>query len=451
MKKYDVIIIGAGPAGIIAGVTAKKQNPEKEILMITEAPKGLVPCGIPYVFHNLDDVSQNAMGPKPFVDAGGKLLIDTVVSVDVEKHLVETKEGNQYEYDKLVFSTGSQPLVPTFIQGYDLEGIEYIKKNYAYIEKLHKTAKDAKNIVVIGGGFIGAEVAEQMHLEGKATVSLIELEANCFSKAFSSEMAEIATNKLREAGVNVMTSTKVIEFVGENGKVTGVKIEGGEVIPADLVISSVGYKPNTELAKNAGARLNTIGAINVDNYGRTSLDDVYAVGDCAGTKGFITGDEDNIMLASTATAEARIMGYNMFGIRIKRCFSGTLGVFSTKIHNFSMASAGLNDNSAKAANVHYIKAEFSDVDRHPGTLKDTSKLSVRLFASATDGTILGGEVWGGNSAGEIINVISLAIHKKVSVYELISFQVGTHPLLTAAPTKYPLIKAAEGIIMKLQK
>jgi NADPH-dependent 2,4-dienoyl-CoA reductase/sulfur reductase-like enzyme len=451
MKKYDVIIIGAGPAGIIAGVTAKKQNPDKHILMITEAPKGLVPCGIPYVFNNLDEVSQNAMGPKPFVDAGGELIIDTVNSMDAESHQLKTASGESYSYEKLVFATGSQPVVPTFIPGYDLEGISYIKKNYAYIESLQKKARGAKNIVVIGGGFIGAEVAEQLHMRGDAKVSLIELEANCFSKAFSSEMAEIATEKLREAGVNVLTSTKVVEFVGESGKVAGVRIANGETLPADLIISSVGYRPNTDLAKDAGVRLNTIGAINVDNYGRSNLDDIYAVGDCAGTRGFITGSEDNIMLASTATAEARILGYNLFGIRIKRCFAGTLGVFSTKIHNFSMASAGLNDNSAKSANVHYIKAEFSDVDRHPGTLKDTSPLSVRLFASSTDGSILGGEVWGGDSAGEIINIISLAIQKKVSVYELVSFQIGTHPLLTAAPTKYPLIKAAEGIIAKLQK
>ncbi len=451
MKTYDVIIIGAGPAGIIAGVTAKKQNPEKEILMITEAPKGLVPCGIPYVFHDLDDVSQNAMGPKPFVDAGGKLVIGTVNSLDAEAHRLKTISGEEFAYDKLVFSTGSHPVVPTFIPGYNLDGVTYIKKNYAYIESLQGKVKNAKDIVVVGGGFIGAEVAEQLHMRGDTEVSLIELEKNCFSKAFSSEMAKIATDKLREAGLNVLTSTKVVEFIGESGKVTGVRLASGKIIPADLIISSVGYKPNTDLAKDAGVRLNTIGAIYVDNYGRSNLNDIYAVGDCAGTKGFITGSEDNIMLASTATAEARIMGYNLFGIQIKRCFEGTLGVFSTKIHNFSMASAGLNDNSAKAANVHYIKAEFSDVNRHPGTLKDTSPLSVRLFASSTDGSILGGEVWGGKSAGEIINIISLAIQKKVSVYELVSFQIGTHPLLTAAPTKYPLIKAAEGIIAKLKK
>jgi NADH oxidase (H2O2-forming) len=451
MKTYDVIIIGAGPAGIIAGVTAKKQNPEKQILMIAESAKGLVPCGIPYVFHSLDSVEQNAMGPKPFVDAGGELMINTVTKVDYETRTVETESGEKLKFEKLVFATGSKPMIPAFIPGYEYENIDYVKKSYAYIEKLQQKAKSSKNIVVIGGGFIGAEVAEQIHLDGTAKVTLVEIEKNCFSKAFSSEMAEIATEQLRKTGLEVLSSTRVSEFIGDNGKVSGVKLENGKIISADLVIASVGYIPNTEIAKNTGIRLNTAGAIFVDNYGRTSLDDIYAVGDCAGTIGFITGREDNIMLASTATAEARILGYNMFGIRIKRCFSGTLAVFSTEINGLSMASAGLNDNSAKQANVHYVKAEFTDVDRHPGTLKGTSSLSVKLFASTSDGAILGGEVWGGKSAGEIINIIALAIQKKATVYELVSFQIGTHPLLTAAPTKYVLIKAAEGIMAKLKK
>jgi len=103
------------------------------------------------------------------------------------------------------------------------------------------------------------------------------------------------------------------------------------------------------------------------------------------------------------------------------------------------------------ANVDFVSAKFTDVDRHPGTFEDTSPLSVKLYVSPTDGHILGGEAWGGCSAGEIINTISLAIQKGVTVYELISYQIGTHPLLTAAPTKAVLIKAAEMVISKLKR
>ncbi|MFO7790963.1 MAG: FAD-dependent oxidoreductase, partial [Bacteroidales bacterium] len=229
-----------------------------------------------------------------------------------------------------------------------------------------------------------------------------------------------------------------------------IKIDSGKEVPADMVIAAIGYRPNTELAKKTGLQLNKIGAIVADQYGRTSVKDICAAGDCAGTTGFLTGKEDTIMLASTATAEARVCGYNLFGICLKRHFAGTLGVFSTEINGMVMAAAGVNAKTAWEANVNYASAVFTDVDRHPGAFSDCSSLSVRLYVSLSDGSIIGGEVWGGKSAGEIVNTISMAIQKNVTVYELVAFQFGTHPLLTTAPTKYVLVKAAEAVINKIR-
>ncbi|OQY00327.1 MAG: pyridine nucleotide-disulfide oxidoreductase, partial [Bacteroidetes bacterium 4572_117] len=108
MKKYDVVIIGAGPAGIITGVTAKKQHPKKSMLMFKEEEKGLVPCGIPYVFHKLSGVEQNEMGPKPFIDLGGDVITEKITDVDLNSKTVKTESGDEYTYDKLVFATGSK-------------------------------------------------------------------------------------------------------------------------------------------------------------------------------------------------------------------------------------------------------------------------------------------------------------------------------------------------------
>jgi len=184
---------------------------------------------------------------------------------------------------------------------------------------------------------------------------------------------------------------------------------------------------------------------------RTQVKDVFAVGDCSEAIGFITGREDNIMLASTATAEARILGYNLFGINLIRTFSGTLSVFSTEIGGKVFASAGAIQQVAELAGIEYVCGTFEDVDRHPESLPGASKLWICLVVSPGTGLIIGGEVSGGKSAGEIINIISLAIQKGVTVYELISYQIGTHPLLTTAPTKYVLIKAAEAVIAKIKK
>ena len=449
MKNYDVIIIGSGPAGIITGVTLRKLHPEKKVLMITKSGKGLVPCGIPYIFHKLKSVEENKMGPKPFVDAGGELLVDPVTGVKTTEKKVIVESGEEYTFDKLVFATGSVPVVPSSLPGHDLENVFYIKKDYEYISRLFDKIQNLKNIVIVGGGFIGAEVAEQLAANEGKVVTLIESEANCFSKAFSPELSAIATEQVKMTGVNVKTSTMVKEIKGKDGKCEKVITSSGDAIAADAVILSIGYKPETILAKEAGLALNKMGAIIVDNYERTSIDDVCAVGDCSQTIGFLTGRQDYIMLASTATAEARVLGYNLFGIRIKKCFSGTLGVFSTKIGDLTMAAAGVNDNNGKEANVNFMTAKFSDTDRHPATLPDTSSLTLKLYFSPTDGSILGGEVWGGCSAGEIINIIGLAIQKNVTVFELVSYQFGTHPLITTAPTKPLIVKAAEAAIQMM--
>lgn len=450
MKKYDVIIIGGGPSGIITGVTGKKQNSDKSFLMIKKDEKGLVPCGIPYVFHDLDEVSQNAMGPKPFIGAGGEVLVDNVVKVDIEKKTVTTAENGDYEFEKIVFATGSEPMIPKFIKGYDLDGVKYIPKNFNYIEKLKGLTDKAENIVVVGGGFIGVEVAEQLAKYENKKVSLVEMEKYCLSRAFSDDVAAKADQILRNTKIQLLTGKKVDEIQGKDGKVTSVLINDGTEIKADLVILSIGYLPCVDLAKEAGIQLNDNNAILVDRYMRTNVKDIFAVGDCAGTRGFITGQSDNVMLASTATAEARILGYNLFDIKILRNFQGTIAVFSTEIGGFAFASAGAIEQTAKNSNISFITGEFQDVDHHPGTLPGTNKLYIKLVVCPQDGMIIGGELCGGKTVGELINVIGLAIQKRVTVFELISFQIGTHPLLTTAPTKYVLIKAAENAIAKMK-
>ncbi|MBN1821430.1 MAG: FAD-dependent oxidoreductase [Prolixibacteraceae bacterium] len=449
MKNYDVIIIGSGPAAIVTGMSAKKQYPGKSILMLAEEAKGQVPCGIPYIFHELGGPENNMMGPKPFVDAGGELIIDPAVDVDVETKNVTVGSGQAFGYDKLIFATGSHPLIPDFIKGYDLENVFYVKKSYKYITFLYNELLKKQNIVIIGGGFIGSEIAEQLAKNENKKVTLIEGEDNCLCRAFSTQLSAIATDQLRLSNVDVKTSVLVNEVLGSNGKVSGVKLKNGEILEADAVIMSIGYKPNTDIAKKAGLTLNKMGAIVVDNYERTSTPDVCAVGDCAQTTGFLTGKLDNIMLASTATAEARVLGYNLFGVKIRKNFIGTLGVFSTRINGLAMAAAGLNDKTGKQSNIDFIEAEFSDFDTHPANFCETMPITCKLYVSPSSGSILGGEAWGSKIAGTLINIIGMAIQKDVTVYELISYQFGTHPLLTAPPTKPVMIKAAEVAIAKI--
>ena len=449
MKAYDVIIIGGGPSGIITGVTAQKQNPDRSFLMIKEEELGLVPCGIPYVFHDLENVAQNKMGPAPFIKAGGQVVVDTVIDIDIKGKTLKTMSGEEMSYRKLIFATGSIPTKPTFIKGYDLKNVELIPKSYKYISGLKERIDSAKNVVVIGGGFIGAEVAEQIAKHEDKNVTLVEMQEHCLGQAFSPDFAILADENLKAVGVNVLTGNTVKELIGTDGKVQSVKLTSGEMIEADMVISAIGYKPNTDLAKRAGLQLTKNGTIRVDKFMRTDEEDVYAVGDCSQTFGFITGRTDNIMLASTATAEARILGYNLCKIGILRTFAGTLSVFSTELNGYAFASAGAIEQTAEAGGVEYVTGSFADVDRHPGALPGAKEIRIKIIVSPKNGEIIGGEIYGGKSIGEMINIIALAIQKYVTVYEMVSFQVGTHPLLTTAPTKYSLIKACEDAISKI--
>ncbi len=449
MSSYDVVVIGGGPAGIVTGLTAKKRNPEKSFLMIQKHSRGLVPCGIPYVFGALDDIAQNEMGPGPFKAAGGEVLVDTVTDLDVEAKTLSTEGGRQISYGSLVLATGSEPLIPTFLKGYDLEGVEYVRKDFEYIDGLKRRAADADSIAIIGAGFIGCEVAEQLALDGKREVHLIEAEKHCLSRAFSADFAAMADEAMRGAGVHVYTGTKAMEIRGEVGRASELVLEGGETLDVDMVISAIGYTPNTDLARKAGLRINQHGAIAKDNYMRTSAPGVYAVGDCSSTRGFITGRADSIMLASTGTAEARVLGHNLFGIGMLNTFSGTLSVFSTELGGRTFASAGAIEQTAQEANVKYVVGRFKAMDRHPGALPGASEVEIKLIVSPENGEIVGGEIVGGKAVGEMINIVSLAIQKAVTVYEMVSFQMGTHPLLTPAPTKYVLVKACEDAISKI--
>lgn len=444
MNKYDIIVIGGGPAGTVTAMTVRKQHNDKSILMIKDSPKGIVPCGIPYVFHELGDINKNAMGPKPFVDMGGEVLIDKVQRVDTKERIVEVASGKKIGFEKLVFATGSKPFIPAFIPGYDLkEGIGYVPKSYEGILALKQQADNASKIVVLGSGFTAVEMAEQLAQEPGKEVHLVYRAEHCLMRSFSSDIAGRVDESLDKVGVKLHPRCQICEILGKNGKATGICLEDGQTIDADLVIIAMGYRSCGELASEAGINVNKHDAIIVDNYLRTSADDVFAVGDCAQTQGFITGRGSQIMLASTGAAEARILGYNLYSMRIMRNFPGTLSVFSTEIGGQAFASAGVIEPEACAAGIDIVVGQFQDIDRHPGTLSGVSPIGVRLIVSAGDGRIIGGELFGGKSIGEMVNTLALAIQKNVTVYEFISFQVGTHPKLTTAPTKPILIKAAE--------
>jgi len=184
---------------------------------------------------------------------------------------------------------------------------------------------------------------------------------------------------------------------------------------------------------------------------RTDNYNVFAVGDCAQKRDFFTRRVTPTMLASTACAEARIVGMNLFSLYTTKNFKGTLSIFFTALGDDGFGAAGLTVAEAQKQQLPAFGSRFEGIDKHPGTLPNTHKQIVELVVAKGSGLILGGSVAGGPSTGELVNIIGLAIQNNMTVYDLITTQIGTHPLLTAPPTAYPIIKAAEMAMKQLHK
>jgi len=448
MKTTDVLVIGSSAAGLVAATTAKRLYKGKSVTVVTMMPKTLIPCGIPYIFGTVG-TSENDILPaeKMFDMMGVDAVHDTVKQINREDKIVELESGELYNYDKLVIGTGSMPSCPKWLKGCDLDNVFTVPKNKVYLDEMQQKIKDAKKIVTIGAGFIGVEISDELHKAGKE-VTLVEKLPNILSLAFDPDVSNRAEGILTERGVNLITGVGVSKLHG-NGSVESVELENGELLEAEAVILSMGYKPNVELAEMAGLPISDMGFIKVDEYMRTEDPDVFAVGDCAEKRDFFTRKPTPVMLASTACAEARIAGMNLYKLSAIKTFSGTLSIFSTALGDFGFGVAGLTENIATKEGFDIVTGEFEGIDRHPGGFDDTHKQFVKLIVGKDSGVILGGEVAGGLSIGELTNTIGIIIENKMTINSLLTAQVGTHPLLTASPAGYPLIKAAEAAAGKM--
>ncbi len=444
MKSTDLLVIGGSAGGILSATTARKAYGNIDITVIRNTEKVMVPCGIPYIYGTLHSTDKNVIPDAGLLDANIHLSIDQVTKIDPEAKTVTTEGNEIYQYKKLVVATGSLPIIPKFIPGHDLENVIPILKNQNYLNTVLEKINAAENVVVIGGGFIGVEFAEQIKLLGK-NVTLVELADACLWQAFDHNFTDEIENSMKENGVSVLTGTKVKTIIGTD-KVESVELENGDKIKADLVILALGVKPNAVLAEAAGIKLNERGAITVDQYARTSDPDVFAVGDCAEKKCFFTGKDVPVLLASTAAMEAKIAGCNAFHLRLVRANKGTISAFSTKVFGRTYAAAGITEARANQEGFNIMVGEFTTMDRHPGSLPGAKKVNIKLMFSKCSGIILGAQISGGDSIGEMINILSLAIQKGITATELNTFQVATHPLISASPIAYPINAAAMNAI-----
>ena len=449
-KVCDILIIGGGPAGGVAAVTAKMNFPDKEVLVVREFEIQLVPCAIPYIFgETLGCSDKDVASCGAATEMGISTLLGEVRDIDFKDKIAFTMH-EAISFDKLVFATGSKPFVHESLRhALAMEGVFTIAKNKTLIDKAKAYLESKNDVVVVGTGFIGIEMAMELVSSGKK-VTVVGGSKHILKGAFDSEIAAQAETQLLEAGVTFVGSDRVTAIIDKNGDnvVNAVELKSGKVIDTDVVILATGYKPNTELAQKVGVSLGHYGGIWVDEYMRTENHDVFAVGDCSARRAFITKTPSKVMLASTSAAEGRVAGSSLYGLKYIKGFSGTIAIFSTMIAGSAFSSAGVTEDEAREAGMDVVVGTFSGMNRHPATIPGAQKQSVKLIVTRNGGQIIGGQVVGGSETGEMINIIGLMIESAQSVYKVMSIQVATQPMLTAAPTNYPIVMAA---IMAMKK
>lgn len=441
MKTTDVLVIGSSAAGLVAALAGKRVYPDKKITVIRKESKTLVPCGIPYIFGSIAGTNEDILpSDKMFENSDIELIIGEVITINREKKTCTLSDGLELLYSKLVLATGSVPTIPKWLNGTHLKNVFSVPKDINYLDEMKREIEECKKIVVVGAGFIGVELSDELKKTGKEIV-LIEKLPHILGMAFDQEISLEAEEILKEKNIDVKLGVGVKELLGDE-KVSGVLLENGMKIDTDAVILSVGYHSNSALAEKAGLSINNMGSIKVDEYMRTDDPDIFAIGDCAEKRDFVTRKLNCAMLASTACAEARIAGVNLFKLCAIKTFSGTISIFSTVIGETAFGVAGITETQAINEGFDIVTGVFEGIDKHPGTLQGTKKQMVKLIVGKESGVIVGGEVIGGYSVGELTNAIGIIIQNKMNINSLLTIQVGTHPLLTASPAAYPLLKAA---------
>jgi len=446
VTKADILIIGGGAAGMSAAMAAGSCQKDKRTVLVRATKQAIVPCAIPYIFASLEGPEEIVVPDAMVENFGVEIVVAEVTGLDVEKKVAVLDDGQEIAWDKLILATGSGPSdLP--IPGLELEGCWTIQKDVAYLSQLREAVLQAEKIAIIGCGFIGAELADELSkLPGKE-IHGIDILDNPLAAAFDPELCDIIADLLRGQGVNLHLGRQVKRVLGSS-RVEGVELDDGSTIDADLVIVSVGARPNTKLAEVAGLRYER-GGIWVDEYTRTSHPDVFAVGDCAIKRDFFTRRRAAILLASTASAEARTAVANLYALRVVKVVKGTLAAFTTYIGGMAFGVVGMTERRAREEGFDVVVGHSKSVNRHPGKLPGAQEENFKLVFARDSGLLLGGEVWGSQALGETLTAINVAVQGQVSVSELEALQYATHPWLTASPVGYPFVIAAQDALSQL--
>ncbi|BCR22137.1 CoA-disulfide reductase [Borrelia sp. HM] len=415
-----IIIIGGTAAGTSAAAKAKRTNKELNITIYEKTNiTSFGACGIPYFIGGFFDEPNNmiARTPDEFSKNGISVFVEhEVIKVDTKNNTLQiknlkTKQVFNDTYDKLVIATGANPIIPPIsnIKLNNFYTIKNMQDGKAIKELLAK--KDINDIIIIGAGYIGIEMIEAVKALRK-NVRLIQLDKRILPESFDQEITNIMEEELKRNNVLVHTNEFAKSLIGKE-KVKGIITNKGEY-PADLIILATGVRPATEFLEGQLETLQN-GAIIVNEYGETSIKNIFAAGDCATIYNIVSNQNDYIPLATTANKLGKVIGENLAGKRVS--FKGTLGSASIKVLSLEAARAGLTEETALKIGIKY-KTVFIKDKNHTNYYPNQEDLYIKLIYHEETKKIIGAQTIGKNGAAIRMHALSLAIYSKLTTKEL---------------------------------
>jgi NADPH-dependent 2,4-dienoyl-CoA reductase/sulfur reductase-like enzyme len=440
-----LVVIGGDAAGGSAASQARKRLRDLDVVMFERGrATSYSACGIPYWISGAveDEASLVARTPAQHRAAGIDVRMRTeVVGIDLDRRAVHWRdldsgaEGTD-PFDELVYATGSVPMRPP-VPGIDaagVYGVQVLDDGVALRKEL--TRESVRRVVVVGGGYIGLEIAEACRMRG-LDVTVVDRSATPVG-TFDPDVGEQIAEAVRQEGIEMVLSDGVAAIdVGPDGRARAVVTASGRELPADLVVLGLGVRPDVRLAQEGGIPLGMSGGVAVDARMRTRVEGVWAAGDCVESRHRLSGHRVVVALGTHANKQGRVAGINIGGGYAT--FPGVIGTAITKVCNLEAARTGLSSAEAEAAGYSFVKAAVDSTTK-AGYFPGASPIRVTMIAERRSGRLLGAQIVGREAAAKRIDALAICIWNEMTVDEILSLDLSYAPPFS--PVWDPVLIAA---------
>ncbi|SNR23846.1 FAD-dependent oxidoreductase [Blastococcus mobilis] len=440
-----LVVIGGDAAGGSAASQAKKRQRDLDVVMFERGrATSYSACGIPYWISGAvdDEASLVARTPDEHRAAGIDVRMRTeVVGIDLERQVVHWRDldggaAGTEPYDDLVYATGSVPMRPP-VPGIDaagVHGVQVLDDGAALRAELSRDS--VRRVVVVGGGYIGLEIAEACRMRG-LDVTVVDRSATPVG-TFDPDVGAQIAEAVRKEGIDVVLSDGVAAIeVGRDGRARAVVTASGRELPADLVVLGLGVRPDVRLAQEAGIPLGTSGGVAVDARMRTRAEGVWAAGDCVESRHRLSGQRVVVALGTHANKQGRVAGINIGGGYAT--FPGVIGTAITRVCNLEAARTGLSSVEAEAAGYSFVKVGVDSTTK-AGYFPGAEPIHVSMIAERRSGRLLGAQIVGREAAAKRVDALAICIWNEMSVDEILSLDLSYAPPFS--PVWDPVLIAA---------